>query len=79
MYVDTGQGGAAPTLSGGSRGRLIDYEQAYAGRRQPLSEAAAAAFQNPESKVAMERFADPYFGMADYCRFRAASALIGEP
>ena len=79
MYVDTGRGGAAPTSSGGSRGRLIDYEQAYTGKRRSLSEGAGAAFVNPESKAAMERFADTNFGMADYCRFRAASAIIGEP
>ena len=79
LYVDTGRHAAAPTWSGGSRSRLIDYEQAYASKRRSISEAVSAARTNPESKAAAERFSDSHFGMSDYCRFRAASSIIGEP
>ena len=43
LYVDTGRHAAAPSSSGGSRSRLIDYEQTYASKRRSISEAVSAA------------------------------------
>ena len=79
LYVDTGSGAGLSTPKDGAGIRLIDYEEAYAVKRRSIAGAANAAHTNPESRAAMEQFANGHLGMADYCKFRAASSIIGEP
>ncbi len=79
LYVDTGSGAGLSTPKDGAGIRLIDYEEAYAVKRRSIAAAASTAHTNPESRAAMEQFANGHLGMADYCKFRAASSIIGEP